>query len=83
MTPDVAPPLSISGRYVRSTKRSSTGSPGVRASRTGVELGWGRDPEHPPRQVRILGEFYSGPSPYGHFYRQQIHFFGLGLHLSL
>ena len=51
------------------------------SGRAGFEIGWGRDPEHPPRVLRLLGEFYRGPSPYGQFYREHIRYWGLGLHL--
>jgi hypothetical protein len=51
--------------------------------RSGVEVGWGRDPGHPPRRWSLLLEYYDGPSPYGQFYREQVRFYGVGLHLSL
>ncbi len=51
------------------------------SGRTGFEFGWGRDPEHPPRVLRLLFELYNGPSPYGQFYREQIRYWGFGLHL--
>jgi hypothetical protein len=51
------------------------------SGRAGLEFGWGRDPEHPPRVLRLLGEFYRGPSPYGQFYREHIRYWGIGLHL--
>jgi hypothetical protein len=50
--------------------------------RGGLEFGWARDPGHPPRRLQLLGEFYDGPSPYGQFYREQVRFIGIGLHLS-
>jgi hypothetical protein len=51
------------------------------SGRAGFEFGWGRDPEHPPRVLRLLGEFYRGPSPYGQFYREYIRYWGVGVHL--
>jgi hypothetical protein len=51
------------------------------SGRAGVEFGWGRDPEHPPRVLRLLFELYNGPSPYGQVYREQIRYWGCGLHL--
>lgn len=51
------------------------------SGRAGLEFGWGRDPEHPPRVLRLLFELYNGPSPYGQFYREQIRYWGFGLHL--
>lgn len=53
------------------------------SARGGFELRWGRDPAHPPRTLRVLGEFYDGPSPYGQFYREQLRYWGIGVHLSL
>jgi hypothetical protein len=53
------------------------------SARAGVEIGWGRDPAHPPRVWRILAEFYDGPAPYGQFYRDNIRFYGVGFQLSL
>ena len=51
------------------------------SARAGFELGWGRDLEHPPRVLRFLAEYYRGPSPYGQFYRENIRYWGAGLHL--
>jgi len=51
------------------------------SGRAGFEFGWGRDPEHPPRVLRLLFELYNGPSPFGQFYREQIRYWGFGLHL--
>ncbi|MEX2529674.1 MAG: DUF1207 domain-containing protein [Gemmatimonadota bacterium] len=28
-------------------------------------------------------EYYDGPSPYGQFYREDVRFFGAGIHVSL
>lgn len=53
------------------------------STRAGFEVRWGRDPEHPPRTLRLLGEYYDGPSPYGQFYREQLRYWGVGVHLSL
>jgi hypothetical protein len=53
------------------------------SARAGLEAGFGRDAAHPPRRWSLLFEFYDGPSPYGQFYREQVRFWGLGLHLSL
>jgi hypothetical protein len=51
------------------------------SARAGIEIGWARDPGHPPRRLQVLAEFYDGPSPYGQFYREQVRFAGVGLHL--
>jgi hypothetical protein len=52
------------------------------SARAGVEIAWARDPEHPPRVLRILGELYDGPSPYGQFYREALRYWGFGVHIS-
>jgi hypothetical protein len=52
------------------------------SARAGVEIAWARDAGHPPRRLRLLAEFYDGPSPYGQFYREQLRYYGLGLHVS-
>jgi hypothetical protein len=52
------------------------------SARAGLEIGWARDPTHPPRVLRVLGEFYDGPSPYGQFYRDQLRYWGVGLHVT-
>jgi hypothetical protein len=51
--------------------------------RGGLELAVWRDHGHPPRVLGILAEYYTGPSPYGQFFRNEIRFFGVGVHFSL
>jgi hypothetical protein len=51
--------------------------------RAGLSAGLGADAEHPPRRWGLLLEYYDGPSPYGQFYREQVRFYGLGLHVAL
>ncbi len=51
--------------------------------RAGVETGLGGDPAHPPRRWGFLLEYYDGPSPYGQFYREQVRFYGVGVHVTL
>lgn len=51
------------------------------SARAGLEIGWSRDEGHPPRRLRLLGEFYDGPSPYGQFHREEVRYWGIGLHL--
>lgn len=51
--------------------------------RAGVEIARWRHPEHPPRLFALLAEYYRGPSPYGQFFREDIRYFGVGLHFSL
>jgi hypothetical protein len=53
------------------------------SGRAGLEIGWARDPGHPPRTVRLLAEMYDGPSPYGQFYSEKLRYWGVGLHVSL
>jgi hypothetical protein len=48
-----------------------------------MEITWARDPVHPPRVMSLLAEFYNGPSPYGQFYRENLRYWGLGVHISL
>lgn len=57
-------------------------SPAVSA-RVGLEVGRAREVPYPSRRWRIMGEFYSGPSPYGQFFDEQVTYYGLGMHLSL
>lgn len=53
------------------------------SARAGVEIARIPSPGHPPRTLSVLGEYYDGLAPYGQFYRDNIRFFGLGLHFSL
>jgi hypothetical protein len=53
------------------------------STRAGLETRFGRDPSHPARRLSLLVEFYDGPSPYGQFYREQLRYWGAGLHLTL
>lgn len=53
------------------------------SARAGVEIARWRHPDHPPRLFALLAEFYRGPSPYGQFFREDIHYAGVGLHFSL
>jgi len=51
--------------------------------RAGVEVAAWRDENHPPRMWGLFAEYYDGPSPYGQFFQEQVHYMGVGLHLSL
>ena len=53
------------------------------SARAGVEIARIPSPGHPARVVSVLGEYYDGSAPYGQFYRDNIRFFGVGLHFSL
>ncbi len=51
--------------------------------RAGIEVAHWPDPAHPPRLLSLLGEYYDGPSPYGQFYQEQVHWVGVGLHVGI
>lgn len=51
--------------------------------RAGVEVAAWKGEDHPPRMWGLFAEFYDGPSPYGQFFQEQVHYVGVGLHLSL
>jgi hypothetical protein len=53
------------------------------SGRAGLELANWKDLDHPPRLFALLAEYYTGPSPYGQFFREDIRYLGVGLHLSL
>jgi hypothetical protein len=52
------------------------------SARAGVEIARITNPGHPPRVLSLLGSWYDGPAPYGQFYRDNIRFWGVGLHFS-
>jgi len=53
------------------------------SGRAGIEIARVPGPGHPPRMLSLLGQFYDGPAPYGQFYRDDIRYYGLGVHFSL
>jgi hypothetical protein len=53
------------------------------SGRAGFEFAHWKHEEHPPRLFALLAEYYTGPSPYGQFFREDIRYFGVGLHFSL
>jgi hypothetical protein len=53
------------------------------SGRAGLEIAHWRGAENPPRLFAVLAELYSGPSPYGQFFREDIRYIGVGLHFSL
>jgi hypothetical protein len=53
------------------------------SARAGFEIGRSRLAEHPSRRLMILGEYYDGPSPYGQFFREDVSYYGVGLHFGL
>ncbi|MGQ0765855.1 MAG: DUF1207 domain-containing protein [Gemmatimonadota bacterium] len=51
--------------------------------RAGLEFDRARSSDPPARRWSLLIESYSGPSPYGQFFRQKIQYLGAGLHFQL
>ncbi len=52
------------------------------SARAGLEIARIPSPGHPPRVISLVAEFYDGLAPYGQFYREDIRYVGVGLHLS-
>lgn len=52
------------------------------SARAGVEVAYGRSPDHPPRLLSVVGEYYDGPSPYGQFFLDETRFYGVGIHFQ-
>jgi uncharacterized protein DUF1207 len=57
-------------------------SPAI-SGRAGVELMRSGASGHPSRLVTLLLELYSGPSPYGQFFQDDIKYIGAGINFSL
>ncbi len=53
------------------------------SARAGIEVASWNAIDHPPRMFDIVAEYYSGPSPYGQFFQEQISYVGVGVHFSL
>lgn len=53
------------------------------SARAGVEFAHAPGEGHPPRLWGLLAEYYDGPSPYGQFFQEHVHWIGVGLHLSM
>ena len=51
-------------------------------ARGGIELARVPSPGHPPRVVSLVFDYYEGIAPYGQFYRDDIRYIGVGIHLS-
>jgi hypothetical protein len=75
-----APHLLLAGD-VKSAEQQDW-DPGISA-RGGLELALWREHGHPPRVLGVLFEYYTGPSPYGQFFQNDVTFFGIGMHFSL
>jgi hypothetical protein len=50
--------------------------------RAGIEFDRRGRNDPPPRRWSILFESYTGPSPYGQFFREEIRYIGIGLHFQ-
>jgi hypothetical protein len=53
------------------------------SGRAGIQIARPSRGGHPVRLVLLLGEFYSGPSPYGQFFQDDIQYAGVGIHIQL
>lgn len=53
------------------------------SARAGFEFERTRGADPPSRRWSLLAESYTGPSPYGQFFRQKIQYIGLGMHFQL
>lgn len=53
------------------------------SARAGLEISRPKETAHAARQWSILGQYYDGPSPYGQFFRDDVRYYGVGLHFSL
>jgi uncharacterized protein DUF1207 len=53
------------------------------SGRAGIELGGRPGAGHASRRLSLLGEYYDGPSPYGQFFRDNVTYYGFGLHIGL
>lgn len=52
------------------------------SARAGLEYDRARGMQPPGRRWGIFAEYYSGPSPYGQFFRQQVRYAGVGVHFG-
>jgi hypothetical protein len=52
------------------------------SARAGIEVGRTPGAEHRSRLWSLLAEYYDGPSPYGQFFREQVSYYGVGLHVG-
>jgi hypothetical protein len=53
------------------------------SARAGVEIARVHSAGNPARVLSLLAQYYDGAAPYGQFYRENIRFYGIGLHFSL
>jgi hypothetical protein len=52
------------------------------SARAGIEVAHWTSPDHPPRIVALLAEYYEGPSPFGQFFADQSRAVGVGFHFQ-
>jgi hypothetical protein len=52
------------------------------SARAGFEVGRAPAEEHRSRGWSLLAEYYDGPSPYGQFFRDEVSYYGVGLHVG-
>lgn len=52
------------------------------SARAGLEYDRAGGSVTPARRWGIFGEFYTGPSPYGQFFREKVRLMGLGIHFG-
>lgn len=53
------------------------------SARAGIEVNRAHTPAHAARSWSILAHWYDGPAPYGQFFRENVEYYGVGLHFSL
>ncbi len=53
------------------------------SARAGFEVSRPGEMTHAARRWSLLAEYYDGPSPYGQFFRENLSYYGVGLHFSL
>jgi len=50
--------------------------------RAGFEVSRPGQEEHPVRRWTVVGEYYDGASPYGQFFRDDVSYYGVGIHFA-
>jgi hypothetical protein len=49
----------------------------------GLEFSRPHEAGHASREWSVLGHYYTGPSPYGQFFRSDVEYYGVALHFAL
>jgi len=52
------------------------------SARAGLEVGRAPEEQHRSRRWSLLAEYYDGPSPYGQFFRDEVSYYGVGIHIG-